>query len=160
VPDGGLVATSATMKWGYSSAQFDYRRRTGLYAVSLNGQRARAEEDDNGQNAATVVIQYVKQRPSAFFDKGGGNTPHAETIGTGKAVVMRDGLAWDVTWSRPSAQDGTTFTREDGSVMPFKPGQLWIVLLDRTRKATITPLTEPTPTSTSSATTSATPGAQ
>ena len=97
VPEGGLVAKSADMKWGYSSAGFDYRKRTGLYAVSLNGRRAGAEESDDGQNASTVVIQYVKQRPSAYFDKGGGNTPHADTIGTGRAVVMRDGLAWDTT---------------------------------------------------------------
>jgi hypothetical protein len=158
IPEGGLVAKSATMKWGYSSAAFDYRRKTGFYSVSLNGVRARAEEDDLGQNAATVVIQYVRQQPSAFFDKGGGNTPHAQTIGTGKAVVMRDGLAWDVTWSRPTAEDGTTFTLDDGTVMTFKPGQLWIVLLDRKRKATITPLTEPSPTPTSSP--SSTPGAQ
>ena len=170
IPAGGLVAKSATMKWGYSSAAFTFSRKTGLYGVSLNGARARAEEDDLGQNAATVVIQYVRQRPSAFFDKGGGNTPHAETIGTGRAVVMRDGLAWDVTWSRPTAEDGTTFTLDDGTVMPFKPGQLWIALLDRKRKATITPLTEPKPTpsagalpnpsSSPSSTASPTPGTQ
>jgi Protein of unknown function (DUF3048) C-terminal domain len=102
-----------------------------------------------------VVIQYVKQEPSQFFDKGGGNTPHADTIGKGKAVVLRDGLAWDVTWSRPTAEDGTTFTRADGTQMAFKPGQLWIVLLDKKRKATIKPLTEPTTSPTTSASTSA-----
>jgi hypothetical protein len=145
VPDGGRVATSADMRWGYSSAAFDYRKRTGLYAVTLNGQRAGAEESDRGQNASTVVIQYVKQRPSAYFDKGGGNTPHADTIGTGTAMVLRDGLAWKTTWSRPSAADGTTFTLEDGSALPFKPGQVWIVLLDRKRQADVEPLTKPTP---------------
>ncbi len=151
VPDGGLVATSASMKWGYSSADFKYRRKTGQYAVYLNDLRAGAEASKSGQNAATVVIQYVKQVPSAFFDKGGGNTPHAETIGTGKATVMRDGLAWSATWSRPTAKDGTTFTLPDGSAIAFKPGQLWIVLLDKKRKATVTPLTEPKPSPTPSA---------
>jgi hypothetical protein len=167
VPDGGLVARRARMAWGYASAQFDYSRRRGTYAVTLNGQRATAEESADGQQAATVVIQYVRQTPSAFFDKGGGNTPHADTVGTGKAIVMRDGLAWDTTWSRPSVKDGTTFTRADGRVMTFKPGQLWVVLLDRKRKATVTPLTEPrpSPTATSSgaptsATASASPAGQ
>jgi Protein of unknown function (DUF3048) N-terminal domain/Protein of unknown function (DUF3048) C-terminal domain len=165
VPEGGLVAKSADMKWGYSSAGFDYDRRTGMYEVSLNGRRAGAEENDRGQNAATVVIQYVRQRPSPYFDKGGGNTPHADTIGTGKAIVMRDGLAWETTWSRPTAADGTTYTLEDGSVLPFKPGQTWIVLLDRQRKAEVKPLTAPkptpsaTPASTSTAASSATPTA-
>ena len=84
-----------------------------------------------------MIIQYVRQRPSAYYDKGGGNTPHADTIGAGTALVLRDGQSWDVRWSRPDADSGTTFTMADGSPMPFKPGQQWIVLLDRERTVTI-----------------------
>jgi hypothetical protein len=157
VPEGGLVAKSASMRWGFSSAAFEYRRKTGQYAVYLNGLRASAESRKSGQNAATVVIQYVKQVPSRFFDKGGGNTPHAKTVGKGKATILRDGLAWQATWSRPSVEDGTTFVLDDGSAIAFKPGQLWIVLMDRKRKATVTPLTEPKPTPTTSAGASSAP---
>ena len=82
------------------------------------------------------MIQYVKQEKSQFWDKGGGNTPHAETIGSGTAMVLRDGLAWKTTWTRPNAKSGTTFTLRDGTPLPFKPGQLWIVLLDKKRSAT------------------------
>jgi hypothetical protein len=127
------------VKWGYSSAGFDYSEELGRYLVRLNDQKASAEESKRGQSASTVVIQYVKQRPSAYFDKGGGNTPHAQTIGTGRAIVMRDGLAWDATWSRPTAEDGTTFTLDDGRAIAFKPGQVWIVLLDSKRRARLEP---------------------
>ena len=146
VPEGGLTATKASMRWGYASAGFDYARKDAEYRVSLNGRPARAEEWSGGQRAATVVIQYVKQTKSQFWDKGGGNTPHAETIGTGTAMVLRDGRVWKTTWTRPNAKSGTTFTLKDGSLMPFKPGQLWIVLLDRKREADISPLTKPKPT--------------
>ena len=159
VPDGGLNATKASMAWGYASAGFAYDKKDKEYRISLNGQPARAEEWSGGQRAATVVIQYVKQTRSQFWDKGGGNTPHAETIGKGTAMVLRDGRVWKTTWTRPNAKSGTTFTLRDGSPLPFKPGQLWIVLLDKKRKATITPLTKPkvvkprpTPTPTESAT--------
>ena len=145
VPEGGLTATDASMRWGYASAGFDYAKKDAEYRVSLNGSPARAEEWSGGQRAATVVIQYVKQTKSQFWDKGGGNTPHAETIGTGTAMVMRDGRVWKTTWTRPNAKSGTTFTLKDGTLMPFKPGQLWIVLLDRKRKADISPLTKPKP---------------
>ena len=107
------------------------------------------------------MIQNVKQTPSKYFDKGGGNTPHAETIGAGTAVVLRDGMSYNVTWSRPSADVGTTFTMADGSPMPFKPGQQWIVLLNKTHPATVYPVPSPAPTTagkgsaTPSATTSA-----
>jgi hypothetical protein len=143
VPEGGLNATRASMAWGYASAGFEYDRKDAEYRISLNGRPARAEEWSGGQRAATVVIQYVKQTKSAFWDKGGGNTPHAQTIGSGTAMVLRDGRVWKTTWTRPNAKSGTTFTLRDGSLLPFKPGQLWVVLLDRKRSATITPLTKP-----------------
>ena len=143
MPPGGLNATTASMAWGYASAGFDYDKKAGDYRITLNGQPARAEEWSGGQRAATVVIQYVKQERSQFWDKGGGNTPHAETIGSGTAMVMRDGRVWTTTWNRPNAKSGTTFTLRDGSLMTFKPGQLWVVLLDKKRKATIKPLTKP-----------------
>ena len=137
-PTGGSPALKARMEWSYASASFSYDVQSGLYRVHLNGERARAEEHDRGQNAATVIIQYVNQKPSVYFDKGGGNTPHADTIGQGRALVLRDGKAWDVDWQRPDADSGTTFTMADGSPMPFKPGQQWIVLLDRDRSVKIT----------------------
>jgi hypothetical protein len=143
MPPGGLNATKATMAWGYASAGFAYDKAGHEYRITLNGRPARAEEWSGGQRASTVVIQYVKQTKSQFWDKGGGNTPHAQTIGTGKAVVLRDGRAWKVAWHRPNARSGTTFTLPDGSLMTFRPGQLWIVLLDRKRTAAITPLTKP-----------------
>ncbi|CAB4881740.1 unannotated protein [freshwater metagenome] len=136
-PAGGTPIARASMAWGYASAAFTYDPADGLFRVRLNGERARAEEHDRGQNASTVIIQYVRQRPSAYYDKGGGNTPHADTIGAGTALVLRDGQSWDVRWSRPDADSGTTFTMADGSPMPFKPGQQWIVLLDRERTVTI-----------------------
>jgi hypothetical protein len=155
IPAGGTVNTKAKMKWGYAKAMFTYDATTGLYKVNLNGYPAEAEENDKGQNAATVVIQYVKQEPSKFFDKGGGNTPHAETIGTGTATVLRDGFSYDVTWSRPSATEGTTFTMADGSPMPFKPGQQWIVLLNAKTPATLFPKPMPSASASSSASASA-----
>jgi hypothetical protein len=142
-PTGGLKATTAAMKWGYASAGFTFDAKTGQYRVSLNGRDARAEESSAGQNAATVVIQYVRQTKSQFWDKGGGNTPHAETIGSGNALVLRDGMVWKTTWTRPNAKSGTTFTLPDGTLMPFKPGQPWIVLLDRKRPAIVKPMTKP-----------------
>jgi hypothetical protein len=138
VPLGGLPMDKARATWGESQASFNFDPDTGLYRVSLNGERAHAEENDRGQNAATVIIQNVKQRQSQYWDKGGGNTPHAQTIGTGTATVLRDGLAWEVTWSRPDAESGTTFTRADGTPMTFKPGQQWIVLLNARTPARFT----------------------
>jgi hypothetical protein len=45
--------------------------------------------------------------------------------------VLRDGRAFNVRWSRPSADHGTTFTLPSGQRMLFAPGQVWVVLAAR-----------------------------
>jgi hypothetical protein len=36
-------------------------------------------------------------------------------------------MAYDVRWSRPSADGGTTYTLPSGQRMKFAPGQVWVV---------------------------------
>ena len=138
-PLGGRPASKVTAEWPYSSVRFVYDPITGRYNVRLNGAPAKGEEIEGSQQASTVVIQYVKQTDSGFHDHSGGRTPLAETVGTGKALVLRDGQVWDVIWNRPSEELGTTFALADGSPMPFKPGQQWVALVDRDRTVRIIP---------------------
>ena len=138
-PPDGKVGLSARVEWPAASAEFRYDQASRLYLIELNDRPAQAEEHEDGQRAATVVIQYVEQNPSQFFDKGGGNTPHAETIGKGRAVILRDGLRYDARWKRADADTGTTFTTKDGEPLAFKPGQVWVALADKTRPATLFP---------------------
>lgn len=130
VPAAGRPVAKATMRWRESSATFRYDASSGTYAVSMNGEKAGVEGRDIGQRASTVVIQLVTQEPSIYFDRYGANTPFAQTVGSGKAIVLRDGFAWDVTWDRPTAESGTTWSLSDGTPLPLKPGQQWIVLLN------------------------------
>jgi hypothetical protein len=152
-PEGGVPVRKARVEWSYASADFTYQPGSNTYAVDLNGIPAISEESGLQQQANTVVIQYVQQSASEYFDKGGGNTPHAETIGSGTALVLRDGQAFEVTWARESAQDGTHFTAADGSEMAFHPGQTWVVLMDKDRpakvrpKSALRPTTSPSPSS-------------
>ena len=48
--------------------------------------------------------------------------------GSGRAVVLRDGKAWQARWSRPHGSDGTTFTTGSGRRMTFARGPVWVVL--------------------------------
>jgi len=136
-PAGGYPLSRASVEWPSSSADFEYDSGAGDFLVYLNGIAAMEEEIGQQQRADTVIIQYVQQAESQFFDKGGGNTPHVETIGSGAGLVVRDGRAFDVTWSRPDAASGTTFLMRDGSPMTFTPGQTWVILLNEGRRAVI-----------------------
>jgi hypothetical protein len=73
----------------------------------------------------------VKISPSEYSDKFGGVTPLSETVGTGKAYVLRNGERFVTTWSRPNANSGTTYSFSDGTVMNFDSGQVWVALTDR-----------------------------
>ena len=58
----------------------------------------------------------------------GGRPPYAESVGSGRAVILRNGKEYTVHWSRPTLDGGTTYTLPDGKRMLFAPGQVWVVL--------------------------------
>ncbi|MFN8167229.1 MAG: DUF3048 domain-containing protein [Candidatus Nanopelagicales bacterium] len=136
-PDGGTPVKKVTARYPDSQAQFVWNPSAKAFDVRLNKRPARATEGGT-QKATTVVIQYVKQYDSGFGDKYGGRTPKEETIGTGKGLVLRDGQSWPVTWTRNSRTEGTLFVGEDGQVVPFQPGQVWVVLVNRTKPVVVT----------------------
>jgi hypothetical protein len=74
----------------------------------------------------TVVIQWVLVRPSAYIEWGQ-KPPYATTVGSGRAVVLRNGRAYTVRWSRPTVNGGTTFRLPNGHRMLFARGQVWVV---------------------------------
>lgn len=61
----------------------------------------------------------------------GSRPPYAESTGSGTAVVLRNGRAYQARWSRPDADGGTTFTTADGRPMTFARGPVWVVLTSR-----------------------------
>lgn len=96
----------------------------------MDGRAARAT--DTGPLApSTVVVQHVTVRPSGLHDITGAVSPYTETVGSGTALVLRDGRAHEARWSRSSATSGTTFTTPGGEPLAFAPGQVWVVLAPR-----------------------------
>lgn len=78
----------------------------------------------------TFVIQMVSITPSSYSDKFGGVTPFSNTVGTGTGYILRDGKSYTATWSRPTADVGTSWKALDGSEITFAPGQVWVALID------------------------------
>jgi hypothetical protein len=74
-----------------------------------------------------VVIQYVRIGPSRFRDSLGNVTPYTNSVGSGTALVLRDGVAVRARWTRLEPSGGTSFTTSTGAALPFAPGQVWVV---------------------------------
>ncbi|KUL22941.1 DUF3048 domain-containing protein [Streptomyces regalis] len=125
-PEGGKPETSRTVRFPAARFTFTWSESQGRWLVAMDG--TSATTTDGGRLAAgTVVVQYVKVRKSDFHDSAGNYTPYTETVGSGRAKVLRDGRAYDVNWKRPKATDGTRFTTDDGKPVNFQHGQVWVV---------------------------------
>ncbi|GGY08371.1 DUF3048 domain-containing protein [Streptomyces djakartensis] len=125
-PAGGTAETERTVRYPAARFTFTWSESRNRWLVGMDGAPA-TTADGERMTAATVVVQYVKVRESAFGDFLGNNTPYTETVGSGKAEVLRDGRAYDVDWERANATDGTAFTTGDGTPVNFAKGQVWVV---------------------------------
>jgi hypothetical protein len=125
-PRGGKVTRSASVSYPAASLRFTWSAAKRRWLVSMDG--TPAVTADGGRLApATVVIQHTTVRTSRFLEYGK-PPPYAESVGSGTAVVLRDGKAWTTHWSRTAADGATTFTTASSQRMTFAPGQVWIVL--------------------------------
>jgi len=125
-PPGGKVTRSASVSYPAASFRFTWSAAKGRWLVWVDGSPA-VTAGGVRLSAATVVIQHTVVRTSRFLENGV-RPPYAESVGSGRAVVLRSGRAWTVHWSRPSADGGTTFTTVAGRPATFAPGRVWVVL--------------------------------
>jgi hypothetical protein len=124
-PAGGKPTTVYNVK--YRAAAFSIRWSTPAHRwlIWMDGRQATAAAGTK-LGAPTVVVQYVNVGTSVFRELGI-RPPYAHTVGSGSAVVLRDGRAYRVHWSRPDADGGTAFTLPDGHRMTFARGQVWVI---------------------------------
>jgi len=126
-PPGGHQLRSKSVSYPAASFRFTWSPAEGRWLVRMDGSRAISV--GAGQlSAPTVVIQRVVVALSRFLEQGPMMPPDATTVGSGTAVVLRNGKAYHARWSRPSADGGTTFTTDSGKPMTFARGPVWIVL--------------------------------
>ncbi|MDX2813591.1 DUF3048 domain-containing protein [Streptomyces sp. NPDC006207] len=126
-PPGGTPERDRTVHYPNGSVGLHWSADGDRWLISFDGDPA-TTTDGGRLGAPTVVVQYVTVRSSGFQDRWGNTSPYSETVGTGRAVVLRDGKAYDARWSRPDAAGGTHFTTPDGQPVSFARGQVWIVL--------------------------------
>ena len=130
LPEGGKPVQQVVMNWPSATYSAQWSENESRWHLSHNGKLNLA---DSGivLGPTTLVIQIVKISPSEYGDKFGGITPLSETVGSGKAYVLRNGEVFSATWNRPFPDSGTTFSLADGSTMNFAAGQIWVALTDR-----------------------------
>jgi Protein of unknown function (DUF3048) N-terminal domain/Protein of unknown function (DUF3048) C-terminal domain len=124
-PAGGVPTKSYSVSYPAAAFTFRWSAAQHRWLSWMDGKPALAA--GGGQlGGPTVVIQSVVVGASHFRELGI-KPPYANTVGRGLAVVLRDGRAYQVHWSRPRADGGTSFTLTGGAPMRFARGQVWVV---------------------------------
>lgn len=129
-PPGGEPEDSRTVRYPSASVTFTWSAERERWLVSLDGSPARTAEGGR-LGAGTVVVQDVTVRPSDFRDRSGNTSPFTETVGSGSAVVLRDGRAYEARWARSAADADTVYTTPDGQRVDLAEGPLWILYAPR-----------------------------
>ncbi|GAA4613884.1 DUF3048 domain-containing protein [Saccharopolyspora hordei] len=127
-PGGGVPTSGEQVAYRAAEVGFTWSPEQQRWLVSMDG-RPYAATDSGRLAASTVVLQEVPVTSSRFQDVAGNVSPFAETVGTGRAVVLRDGQSFEGRWDRPAPELGTRYLDPAGEPIPFAPGQVWVVLV-------------------------------
>lgn len=129
-PKGETNTAIAKVKWPSAKYELRWDSTNEKWLIYFNEKPNMAA---NGEHlyADTAIIQIVSITPSIYGDKFGEITPFSKTTGSGKAVMLRDGFSYQISWQRNLETDVTTWISEDGGVANFKPGRTWIFLTDK-----------------------------
>lgn len=128
--DQAIDVSSAKIKWPNANYEIIWNSERNCWNLIQNG---KIELTTSGSNLCiqNAIIQKVKIQPSIYGDKFGGVTPISETVGSGTAVLLRDGKYLNLKWQREEATQFTKWFDERGERMKLTPGKTWVFLVDK-----------------------------
>ena len=121
------TVAKAKVKFPNSRYEVSWNAISKCWDLAQNGN---TEVTTFGKNVCidNVIIQNVVIEPSIYGDKFGGVTPLSKTIGSGSALLLRDGKYSNIDWSRNDPNQFTSWLEKDGKTVNFKAGKTWIFL--------------------------------
>jgi len=134
VPTGGTKTKSFLARWASATVGATWSKAG--WGISVDGYVQKDYVTKQPVVASSVIIQFVEQYDSKYGDRFGGMTPLARTIGSGNAVILRNGQRFSGTWSRPTAESGTQYV-VNGETFPLPVGQVWVILVNRAKPTSV-----------------------
>jgi hypothetical protein len=138
-PEGGKESESTYVRfssaiynrWDYDSAAQNYSR----YSDSDNAYSADQEtytqlvdrntnEPITAENVIVIMVRHTDTDARAEVE-----VLDVSLLGTGKAYVLRDGMLYEVAWSRPTDSSVLTVLDASGNPFPLKPGNTWVEVM-------------------------------
>ena len=114
---------------GQTSVNFVWDAARKRYVRLIGGA---AEHTASGAVISTpnVIVQFCTVTPyPQDVDVAGNIAQFTHSVGTGRAVVFRNGKLIEGKWTRPRTAAGTKFTTRAGTPITLMPGGAWVLLV-------------------------------
>lgn len=143
-PDGGTPGTDALVQysnldrgeWQYDSATGKYLRliedTSGPELEMVPLVDRNTDEQLAFSNVVVLFATYTEYTPAMHDIDITGNTSGR------RAVIFRDGQAYDVTWVAPNNGQPIQFRDANGEPFPLKPGNTWMAIMGANSSASQT----------------------
>jgi len=134
-PDGGFPTESLLLNYVSTSVQWDYDTDTGLWLRSQDGEphmEALTMEQITAANVLIVEEDHIDQPFVSEGYWGPGNYAYSiNFIGSGRAILLRDGQYYEGEWQRETSDDVLFYVDGDEDPLLFKPGNTFVQLVPR-----------------------------
>lgn len=121
----------SAVDWVYDAVQ-------GRYLRSVAGEAHLDAATQKQLSAANVIIQTVEHLPTEWVEDSLGNTSiDMVMVGEGKALVLRDGVLIEGFWRALDPHQMPEFRDASGRIIPLKPGNSWIEVVEPTLTVTV-----------------------
>ncbi len=140
VPSGGRAANQATIPYrkNLSDAIFVYDAQRQVYVRSIGASPHLDAVSKQPLTAANVLVLHATHETTDIIEDSLGSRSIKITLtGSGKATLLRDGQAFDVTWTRNDPHTFFELTTANGAPIAFKPGNIWIQVAPPEMQVTI-----------------------
>jgi hypothetical protein len=137
-PPVGQPALTVHIPYPSSTVDWTYDAGSGLYLREMSNKVHVDALTGDQITAANVILFYAEHnRTNIVEDTNGARAIDIVMTGTGRAVVIRDGVQLETEWRRTAGDELILYWDAQGEVVPLKPGKTWIELMPPDHEVTI-----------------------
>jgi hypothetical protein len=129
-PPAGRPVTSVHIPYSSSNDTTWAWDLTGRQWLRSYGSVPATLGDGSRVTAANIVVLVVQVSNGPWVEDANYDLEvQSQLVGTGPAVVFRDGVEVAGTWQRPTDGEPTKLLGTDGSAIPLAPGETWVEIV-------------------------------
>ena len=128
LPEGGRTAKSVTLYFSQADP-IVYSWKGGQWERTQHGEPFEVEGGRIAVDNVIIELHKVDYSKKLFDVAGNPSIEIADPVGTGEALVFRDGQVFEVTWSRKAETDRVVYETADGEEIALAEGTTWVALL-------------------------------